>query len=294
MLKKSLSWALFLPCISVYAGTMGVTCESKGVTVPCRTSAWEIGASALYLQPSSIFLNPVIAEGTADPLPSRRFINKEYNWGFNVEGSYYFNKGNFLTVDWLNFSDSNTVLYSQTVANDHQYMFSTNVNIVNAVIGQKIQLSDDANVRLFAGGQYASIKNSSELDILTSPSSGTPSQSSYHGGGPRLGADFSQELPRGFNAFAQGAMSLLVGSGKGKMLIGTGQSVFNHAMQTVPSLDAKLGLGYQVNMQQGSLNVMGGWMFQRYFDAVLINDYKSTYSYSLNGPYIRARWTSFA
>ena len=293
MLKKGLPWVLLLPYIAVHAGTSGIPklgCQANGVASPCRTNAWELGVSALYLQPSSVINTPAITEGNQD-----RFINPPSDWGFDLEGSYYFNKGSILTIDWLNFSDKNSDFYTATTGNDTYLSTSTKVNIVNAELGQQTRLGEDSLVRLFAGVQYASIKDQDTRTTLTTdPISSTFQSSNYSGAGPRLGADFSRELPHGFNAFAQGAMSLLIGDGKGKQFTLTSQSVFNHHLQMVPSLDAKLGLGYQINMEKASFNVMGGWMFQRYFDAVLFNDNKSIYAYSLNGPYIKAKWTSFA
>lgn len=151
--KKSLPWVLLLPCIAVHAGTSGIAklgCQADSVSSPCRTNAWELGVSALYLQPSSVINTPAITESNQD-----RFINPPSDWGFDLEGSYYFNKGSVLTIDWLNFSDKNSDYYSASTPNDTYLNSSTRVNIVNVELGQQTRLGNDTNVRLFGGVQYS-------------------------------------------------------------------------------------------------------------------------------------------
>lgn len=289
MLKKGFWGLLCLSCINVYAGTMGQTCTPQGVTTPCKANSWEIAGSALYLQTSSLMNNPVVTESFFTPARTH-FIKTPKKWGFELEGVYNFNKGNDLKVNWLNFSEQNSAYYSATTAKDNYLHFSNKVNIVNIELAQKSQLGSNTTMRLFAGGQFASLKNKNvDVDSSSPPPISYYSTSDYNGGGPRLGTDFTQELPHGFNAVAQGAMSLLIGNGKGKNYTLAGQSVLNHRTLMVPGLDAKVGLGYRINMQTGAFNIMGGWMFQRYFSAI-----NSTYGYSLNGPYIKAKWTSLA
>ncbi|MDI1352568.1 MAG: Lpg1974 family pore-forming outer membrane protein [bacterium] len=295
MFKKKFSGVLFFCFIGTYAHSAEPAkhvLETKNDTNPCKTNGWDIAISTLYLQPSSVLHTPLVSE-TNNTISQRRFIKTLYDWGFGLEGSYYFDKAHQVTVDWLNFSDKNSGIYSLSELNDASFSASTKINVVNVVYVQGTKLGANSAMKLFLGGQFASFRNQNNT-ILTTPQGTfqTTNISHYNGVGPRLGANLSQELPHGFNAFAQGAMSLLIGNEKGKQFGLTNLSVYNHSMQMVPNLDFKLGLGYDINMNKAAISVTGGWMFQHYFDVILMNDEKSTYGYSLNGPYIKAKWTS--
>jgi len=288
MLKKCLPLGLLLPCVIVHAGAMG--CKAGEVTIPCPNNAWDVGVTALYLKPSSMFHNPLVQEQPTDDSQTQRFIKTPWDWGYKLEGSYHFNTGNDVNVNWLHFDDSYSRTYSSSSSDLTRLNYNTKFNIVNFELAQTTNIGDQTHARFYAGVQYANFKNN--LGRVFTDANGTSltyALANYRGAGPRLGADLTHELPHGFNVFAQGAMALLIGQGKGKDFSATTQSVYNHK-QMVPELEVNLGLGYDVNMAKGTLSLSGGWMLQRYFDAILVNDYKTNHDFSLNGPFIRAKW----
>ena len=322
-MKKIIILTSFI-CVSIaQAGTMGVeksSCNPDNVTVSCPASYWDLGISALYLQPNteSNLLNPILLA----PNNKSHTINSPWDWGFLLEGSYHFNTGNDINLNWLHFSPDYTKSYFGNFTNNPlpqpfttDLKFDTNVDIVNFEFAQTSHLGKKTNIRYFGGTQYIYAKINRtihEFEITSFEPVNTLFQESkmttrFGGFGPRLGIDMTRDLKYGFALFAQGAMALLVGESKAK-LAGANISTINvypfsaYGKKThiVPELEAQLGANYQWDTKNGQFGLWAGWYFQHYFDLFILPPGESINpatiftqnNLSLDGPFIKGTWVS--
>lgn len=323
MFKPYLFCGLLVVASTSHSGTMG--CQTEGVTVPCDSRAWDVGISALYLKPTSSLLNPYLRSGTITIANGTHYhsIESPWDWGFILEGSYHFNTGNDINLNWLHFNDSYGEVVNAyfpeapiPISLTTHLNFETKLDVVNFEFAQNAHLGSKTNSRVHAGLQYANAtidRNGQRFEQITD---GTPylSQVSsvdakYNGLGPRLGGELSHQLSHGFSVFAKGAMALLVGEAK-TTLAGTNLSgpritpFVRYISQTtlVPELETKLGASYQFNGSLGQFSLLAGWMFQHYFEMFLlvpgerINEASSptNHELSLNGPFLQGKWVSNA
>ena len=122
-LKKTAVAVLAFSSGAVFAGTMGPVCSAVNVTVPCETTAWGVGARALYLQ--SNVTSGVAGTARTVSVPSTTGVldygqSSKWGWGFMIEGSYLFGTGNDVNINWyhINNGHARTVTGSSTVATD--------------------------------------------------------------------------------------------------------------------------------------------------------------------------------
>ncbi|ASQ46464.1 Lpg1974 family pore-forming outer membrane protein [Legionella clemsonensis] len=319
MFKPYLFSGLLLIANTSYSGTMG--CQTEGVTVPCENRAWDIGIGALYLKPTSPLLNPYLRSGILINDLHYHSVKSPWDWGFMAEGSYHFNTGNDVNVNWLHFNDK----YNDSVSaffpeasiprTQTAYLnFKTRLDVVNVEFAQNSHLGSKTNLRLHGGLQYANGNIDRDIQqyeqILTFPTSlfHTASlEATYRGLGPRLGGDISRQLPHGFAVFAKSAMALLVGEAKTKLsgnnLSGPRITPFSrYVKQTslVPELETKLGASYEFNAGMGQVTLLAGWLFQHYFNlfSLASGEFPQRFNepvsheLSLNGPFIQGKWVA--
>ncbi|WP_454784917.1 Lpg1974 family pore-forming outer membrane protein [Legionella sp. WA2024007413] len=301
------------------AGTMGPVCSPDNVTVPCPCNAWDVGISALYLQPNtnSALLNPILNPISNDS----HTVDSSWDWGFLLEGSYHFNTGNDLNVNWLHFNPDNSDYFSffsgdefNPVTTFTDLKFDTKFDAVNLEFAQTSHFGKKKTIRFYAGGQYVNTRiTRSDNQFEKLPSDPTPhiiqrsvAYTKFQGAGPRVGVDMSRDMKYGFALFAQSAMTLLTGQGKaslsGANLSGIAFPFSAQAKQTrlVPELEAKLGASYQLAVGNGQISLMGGWMWQHYLHMFLLppggNSNPATtvtqHDFSLDGPFIKGKWVS--
>ncbi len=322
-LKKTAVAVLAFGSSAVFAGSMGPVCSAVNVTVPCEATAWDFGAKALYLKPSmsgdhgfgsaiaATSGNLTAVDITADHAP-------DYNWGFQIEGSYHFSTGKDLNVNWYHVSRSNTNTYAALPTANFNILGNAETltllggtstinpkwDAVNIEVGQHVDFGDNKVIRFHGGAQYARLANSfSRANSLTTSllegtyEYATTFNPTFNGFGPRVGMDMNLDWGNGLAIYANGATALLAGTRSYNAtfvdsLGGTGLNAvaFNSSRTAiVPAIDAKLGATYTYAMAQGDLTLDAGWMFVDYISAHRNIDGNDT-DFGLQGPYIGLKW----
>lgn len=281
-LKKTAVAVLALGSSAVFAGTMGPVCAPGNVTVPCERTAWDVGAQALYLQPvfsPNGVLTPVAIGNNLSANYGN--YNPNYQWGFQIEGSYHFGMGNDVDINWYHLDNTNTKSGTyQTTSTGTVYPFDISVtpkwDQVNVEFGQHVDFGDMKSLRFHGGVQYARASTSFTGQALVSGVTYQEFQSTtYNGFGPRGGVDMNYELGNGFSVYGKGAGAVLVGTAgfhNEVSNLNTAQdytSGFGSKTQIVPELEGKLGVKYDYAMAQGDLTLDVGWMWVNYFNAQL-------------------------
>lgn len=305
------------------AGTMGPVCTPGNVTVPCERTAWDFGVYALYLQPTYnanmgyAGANSFVTTGVDSVEFDNEFneANPRYGWGFKLEGSYHFNTGNDLNLNWYHYNKTTDKDFVVNPFVDPLLLdtsFESKWDAVNLELGQHIDVSENKKVRLFAGVQYARIQNEADAAAFINVGADEPlvvaagNTMKFNGAGPRVGIDMMYDFGNGFAIYGTGATALLVGTSSfdnGAVAIfptdpETTVAVFNHGSKNavVPEVEAKLGAKYTYAMAQGDISLDGGWMVANYFNAqhtgvsVLGLPVTVESDFAINGPYLGLKW----
>lgn len=310
-IKRCLTAFLMLSCSYLYAGAMGPFCTRGEVTLPCSGSAWDVDLGALYLRPGLNGYNFITVVTDSNGLSHAINVDEAYAFGFKIEGSYHFNTGNDLDVNWLHVNSGpyKSFVFSGipgagvTQSVEFRNKVQPKWNAVNIELGQRIFLSDLKPLRIHGGFQYANISLASTIQAIN-PDSVRRFHIIYQGVGPRMGADAIYAWSNGLGIHANAAGSLLFGhnsfqhetSGSPFEVVA---NISGSQAILVPELEGKLGASYSLGLPQGTLNFDAGWLWYNYFDplcyvSLASNRHGTPYlsNFSLTGPYFELKWKS--
>lgn len=288
-LKKTALAVLALGSSAVFAGTMGPVCTPGAVTVPCERTAWDFAGQALYLQPTGDEYPGVIATATGTRFED---FNHDWNWGFKLEGSYHFNTGNDLNVNWYHFSDETTHAFDfDGVGVPAFFRIEPKWDAVNIEFGQHVDFGEQKNIRFHGGLQWAQVKR--DLRTTRAGALVATGQSKFDGVGPRVGSDMSFDVGNGFAIYGNGAMAILVGDHDFSLntpVLGVPFTTTGSRTTIVPEFEAKLGATYTYPMAQGDLTLDAGYMWVDYLNAQHVGFVLGQTDFALHGPYIGLKW----
>jgi len=290
---------------TVFSGTMGPACTPGIASVPCEKSAWNFGAEALYLQASlGTYIFPDYTT-IANNVQEFQNVGNLWGWGFMIDGSYHFNTGNDLNVNWYHLKSSTTLNqngeYSSVGSSDLftgalSYSPKTTWDAVNMELGQHVDYSPNVSVRYHGGAEYVHI-NVQRNGLFSNPMGSSNRTLSYNGFGPRVGVDAFYDLNNGLTLFAKSALGLYAGTTTFNSLHSYTNSSINSgrkgsALIVVPSLEAKLGASYHHALAQGDLSLDAGWMMINYFGALMNATPGLVHSdnFAEQGPFVGLKW----
>lgn len=317
--KKLSAAILALSSSLAFAGTMGPVCTPENVTVPCERSAWDFGIQALYVQQT---FNDNLSYLGRYVLPIDNVVTSTYvdndirwGWGFKLEGSYHFNTGNDLTINWYHASDNKRTqgFPSNFAIANERLLFGTDNNFlttdpkwdaVNIEFGQHVDFGKRTNIRYHGGLHYANLKFEAGAKLFNNDgtfSINAVGDSKVNLIGPRMGIDTSYYLAKGLSIYANGAFAMLVGDQDFRSTAELppalgGQTLIQSGNKNIvsPQMEGKLGLKYGYPLAQGTLIADGGYMWVNYFNAITSTINSSTNidssDYAVHGAYFGLKW----
>ncbi|HDV5714116.1 TPA: hypothetical protein RJG04_002982, partial [Legionella pneumophila] len=291
-----------------FAGTMGPVCTPDNVTVPCASTAWDLGIQALYLTPTYSgnqyqynFL------GYRSDGVNIYFNKKErdWSWAFRLEGSYHFGTGSDVTVNWMHFNHESTtpgITYVSLISgNTLGFAYDKSDlrwDAVNAEFGQHTDFGIFKDIRFHAGVQYTYLKREEFAPVsIFNPTTETTTAGfnrtgqKFSGAGPRIGIDLTYNFTNSFSIYGKFAGALIIGDSEVEDTSIPTPFAHSSTLEVIPELEGKLGLAYTHNLSRGNLVADAGYMVVNYFSVFeLPANVSPATNLAFQGPYAGLKW----
>lgn len=276
---------VFFGSSSLFAGDMGYRCSPDNVSVPCESSAIDVGIQAIYVRTTYDGNFGYFGQVLTNNVLVGQEINLDWEFGFRLEGSYHFNTGNDVNVNWTHFGQ--TTKFTNVLGSGFNIDWEPTLNAINIELGQHVDYGEMKNIRFHGGFQYANI----ETDISSTVGNFRPKTTlKYNGFGPRAGADMSYDLGYDFSVYCNAAAAVLVGDSEYTSTVSNigvfvPLSIQGSKTAIVPELEAKAGIKYNYALYQGDFVFDAGWMWANYFSAQHLGTGNNQTNFGFQGPF---------
>lgn len=295
-----------------FAGTIystPISCAPINVKVPCEARKWDIGAQALFLQPT--YSSKDYEFNSQQGFNS---IRPRWGWGYRLQGSYHFPNGNDITMTYTHYDkDSDRGGYGGMIPfalafEPSRLRLQNKFDQANLVVGQQVNVSAWKTIRFYSGLQFGKIRVDTINQFLAVPpvlalrsvsSLQNFRNADFEGVGPVFGIDYTYHLAHGFSLTGNVATSLIYGVSRYVSGFVAGPALIVNAIEknsvriVVPSVATKLGLEYKREWVESTLNLEGGFHGINYFNAfetrTLFAQISSS-NFGLYGPYLGGTW----
>lgn len=285
-----------MKCLSVALIAIGLstpvmahsTAPNGTVFVRSQSGGFKVSVDALYLRE-----NPV-----------NKMVKDTYDWGTYAQIGYLFPQtANDLTLEYTYLRD-NDEYKGGTIDNIRTILMKgtedCNLDTVDLDVGQRIS-GDALDIHLFAGARYTRLSHQLGLSTVLpfSYENQDVDQSldtTFHGIGPRLGADARYNFGYGFGLDAHVNTSLLVGTLNTKYQSNnTVIQINSDANRVIPSLDVKIGFDctHALSAKDNSAVIFEiGYQTSNYFNVLEGSALNNSGDVSFNGAYLDIKYTS--
>ncbi|WP_367606095.1 Lpg1974 family pore-forming outer membrane protein [Legionella sp. W05-934-2] len=274
---------------SLFAGG-SYTCSPENVSVPCEFTAIDVGIQGLYVKPAYNGDFGYFGDTIVNNVLVGQDVDLDWDFGFRLEGSYHFNNGNDINLNWTYFKK--TTQFRNVVFSGITINWEPKYSALNIELGQHVDYGELKNIRYHGGFQFASI----ETDITATVGNFRPMVDlKFNGFGPRAGLDMSYDLGYDFSVYSNFAGAILVGDGE---YTGNVTAIGNNVIQLlrgsrtaiVPELEAKAGIKYNWALYQGDFIFDLGWMWINYFNAQHLGSGNNQTDFGFQGPYATVKF----
>ena len=333
---KKISLALSLLTLSsqIFAGQVGDTVIAPtGVNLiaPDSQGVWSLGLELLSMTPNNVNFQYATVSNSSIPTGTtqNKSVDGSHSLGGTIDLSYVFpGNGRDIQIAYtrLHLTDNDNAVSTAGTSNTLNIPFSNltvydnasgsvdqDLDAFDLLFGQWIRIGSRVDLHPFAGLGYARIKLDDKANYTDNSNNANYStgkiKSDFSGLGPRAGMDVAVHLTSGISFIGTAGASILIGNLDSKI---TGSNYLNaqyidgyqyknsNSTQTVPELDARLGVNYTYRFNPGTaLGLEFGYQAVTYFDVMdtdyidtlAVNTINNSQNFGYYGPYFRLQFS---